>query len=218
MARTQAADYEQQRDAILDAAAATFAKYGFAGSSMAMLGAVNGASKARLYHYYAGKDAILFDLLDRYTQRLVAIARAAWDEAGAAKVPAAERLAAMVRAFMREYATSQTRHIVLLHDVDFLEEPERTKVRGQEREIVRLFRDAIALAYPGRIPQRELTAHTMMLFGMINWTFTWLKPQGPVSHAEFAESVLRVLRNGFGGKVEPGLPANGALQEIAAPL
>jgi hypothetical protein len=39
----------------------------------------------------------------------------------------------------------------------------------------------------------------MMLFGMINWTFTWLKPQGAVSHAEFAEAVLRALRSGFGG-------------------
>jgi AcrR family transcriptional regulator len=214
MARTQAADYEQQREAILDAAAGIFAKYGFAGSSMAMLGEASGASKARLYHYYPGKEAILFDLLDRYTQRLVAIARSA--EAGAGRLPGAQRLDAMVRAFMREYATSQTRHIVLLHDVDFLPERERAKVRGQEREIVRLFRDALAQAYAGRIAPRELTAHTMMLFGMINWTFTWLKPQGPVSYDEFAEAVLRVMHNGFGGGSVPA--AVSALQEAGAAL
>jgi AcrR family transcriptional regulator len=211
VARTQAADYEQQREAILDAAAETFAKYGFAGSSMAMLSAANGASKARLYHYYSSKDAILFDLLDRYTRRLVAIARAA----APAGMPAAERLDAMVRAYLAEYATSQTRHIVLLHDVDFLAEPERIKVRGQEREIVRLFRDALAQAFPGRIPPRELTAHTMMLFGMINWTFTWLKPQGPVSYREFAEVVLRSLRHGFGGDTAR---AGFGQQELATPL
>jgi len=212
MARTQAADYEQQCEAILDAAAESFAKYGFAGSSMAMVGAANGASKARLYHYYSSKDAILFDLLDRYTRRLVALARAA----APAGMPAAERLDAMVRAFLAEYATSQTRHIVLLHDVDFLAEPERTKVRGQEREIVRLFRDALAQAFPGRIPPRELTAHTMMLFGMINWTFTWLKPQGPVSYAEFADVVLRSLRSGFGG--DAAAQIGSARPEFATPL
>jgi len=215
MARTQAADYEQQRDAILDAAAGIFAKYGFAGSSMAMLGAACGASKARLYHYYPGKEAILFDLLERYTRRLVALARAA--EAEAAGLPAAQRLDAMVRAFMREYATSQTRHIVLLHDVDFLAAPERARVRDEEREIVSLFRNALAQAYAGRIAPRELTAHTMMLFGMINWTFTWLKPHGPVSYMEFAEAVLRVLRNGFGGG--GALPAAvHALHETGAAL
>lgn len=215
MARTKAANYEQQREAILEAAAAMFAKNGFPGSSMAMLGEASGASKARLYHYYSGKDAILFDLLDRYTQRLVAIARTAG--AGAASQPPTQRLDAMVRAFMREYTTSQTRHIVLLHDVDFLAEPERAKVRGQEREIVRLFRDALAEAYAGRIAPRELTAHTMMLFGMINWTFTWLKPQGPVSYTEFAEAVLRAMRNGFGGNAAAPTGV-AALQGAAAAL
>ena len=217
MARTKSADYEQQREAILDAAAATFAKYGFAGSSMAMLGGASGASKARLYHYYPSKDAILFDLLDRYTQKLIAIARSVGAETGSGRMPAAPRLDAMVRAFLDEYATSQTRHIVLLHDVDFLAEQERAKVRGQEREIVRLFRDALAKAFAGRIAQRELTAYTMMLFGMINWTFTWLKPQGPVSYPEFAEAVLRVLHHGF-GSAGAGPVAASAVQVAGAAL
>ena len=192
MARTQAANYEQQRDAILEAAASVFAKYGFAGSSMAMLGEACGASKARLYHYYPGKESILFDLLDRYTRRLIDIARTAGDSAAPAK-----RLDAMVRTYLSEYATSRTRHIVLLHDVDFLPQPERGRVRAQELEIVRLFREALKLAFPGRIAEAELTAHTMMLFGMINWTFTWLKPQGRMSYNDFAERVLRVLKQGL---------------------
>jgi AcrR family transcriptional regulator len=208
MARTQAADYEQQREAILEAAATVFAKYGFAASSMAMLGTACGASKARLYHYYPGKEAILFDLLDRYTRRLVDIAASAADS-----VPPAQRLDAMVRAFLAEYATSQTRHIVLLHDVDFLPQPGRGKVRAQELEIVRLFREAIGSAYPGRIADDELTAHTMMLFGMINWTFTWLKPQGRLSYADFAETVLRVLKHGLGS---PAASRSGARERLAA--
>jgi AcrR family transcriptional regulator len=198
MARTKAADYEQQRDAILDAAAEVFAKNGFPASSMAMLGRACGASKARLYHYYESKHAILLDLLDRYTRRLIDIAR----QVETASVPGPQRLDAMVRAFMREYATSQTRQVVLLHDVDFLAGPQRRKIRAQELEIVGLFRGAIAAAFPGRIPENLLTAHTMMLFGMINWTFTWLKPDGRLSYDDFAKTVLRVLREGIGTTME----------------
>jgi AcrR family transcriptional regulator len=209
MARTKAADYEDQRDGILDAAAAVFAKDGFAASSMAMLGDACGASKARLYHYYASKEAILFDLLDRYTLHLISLAREA-----ASGTAADRRLDAMVRAFMREYATSQTRHAVLLHDVNFLAGAQRLKIRAQELEIVSLFRSALDAAFPGRIPEHLLTAHTMMLFGMINWTFTWLKPGGRLSYADFAETVLGVLHGGIGGAhaaadAEPGL-ANAA--------
>ena len=205
MARTKAADYEQQREAILESAAGVFAKNGFTASSMAQLGEASGASKARLYHYYASKEAILFDLLDRHTRRLVAIAK----ETEATGVSGAQRLDALVRAFMREYATSQTRHVVLLHDVDFLSGPQRRRIRAQELEIVAVFRNAIAAAFPGQIAENRLTAHTMMLFGMINWTFTWLKPDGRMSYDDFAETVLRVLHNGLGqnaGRRPPGEP------------
>ncbi|MCQ4438559.1 TetR/AcrR family transcriptional regulator, partial [Clostridioides difficile] len=42
-------------------------------TSMSDLATASGTSKARLYHYYESKEAILFDLLDRYTNRLMLI-------------------------------------------------------------------------------------------------------------------------------------------------
>ncbi|MBU6437046.1 MAG: TetR/AcrR family transcriptional regulator, partial [Betaproteobacteria bacterium] len=52
-------------------------------------------------------------------------------------------------------------------------------------------------AYPQRVTKDNRTALTMMLFGMINWTFTWLKPRGRMSYAEFADEVVRTLERGF---------------------
>jgi hypothetical protein len=54
-------------------------------------------------------------------------------------------------------------------------------------------------AYPGRLNARNQTAITMMLFGMINWTFTWLRPGGPMSYAAFADEVVAVLEKGMAG-------------------
>ncbi|MDP3136789.1 MAG: hypothetical protein Q8N17_10725, partial [Burkholderiaceae bacterium] len=39
----------------------------------------------------------------------------------------------------------------------------------------------------------------MMLFGMINWTFTWLRPGGPMSYEDFAREVIAMLEHGLGG-------------------
>jgi hypothetical protein len=39
----------------------------------------------------------------------------------------------------------------------------------------------------------------MMLFGMINWTFTWLRPAGALSYEAFADEVVRLLENGLIG-------------------
>jgi hypothetical protein len=41
------------------------------------------------------------------------------------------------------------------------------------------------------------SAVVMMLFGMINWTFTWLRPAGPMSYAAFAEEVIAMLERGL---------------------
>ena len=71
MARTKAPDFEAQREQNLDLAAAAFANSSYPSTSMADLAAACGTSKARLYHYYESKEAILFDLLDRYTRRLM---------------------------------------------------------------------------------------------------------------------------------------------------
>jgi hypothetical protein len=37
----------------------------------------------------------------------------------------------------------------------------------------------------------------MMLFGMINWTFTWLRPGGALSYAGFADEVVTMLERGL---------------------
>jgi hypothetical protein len=37
----------------------------------------------------------------------------------------------------------------------------------------------------------------MMVFGMINWTFTWLKPDGRMGYREFAEQVVGMVDHGL---------------------
>ncbi|WP_370445109.1 hypothetical protein [Microcystis aeruginosa] len=37
----------------------------------------------------------------------------------------------------------------------------------------------------------------MMVFGMINWTFTWLKPDGRMGYREFAEQVVNMVDHGL---------------------
>ena len=71
MARVRAAEYDDKRDAILDRAAELFAVNGFARTSMNAISEACGASKAALYHYYVGKDALLFDILDSHIRFLL---------------------------------------------------------------------------------------------------------------------------------------------------
>ena len=209
MARPKSAFHELKRDEILDIAAQCFAERSYPAASMNDIAAASGTSKARLYHYYGSKEAILFDLLDRYTQRLLLLIAQVEATAHRRNLDDRAALHELIRAFLQEYETSATRHVALLHDTKFLGgEPDpalgvdppvsqRELILNRQRDVVAAVTRVLRRAYPQRLNPGNQTAITMMLFGMINWTFTWLRPGGPMSYAAFADEVIGMLERGL---------------------
>jgi len=208
MARPKSATHDIKRDAILDIAAQSFADRSYPAASMNEIATACGTSKARLYHYYGSKEAILFDLMDRYTQRLLSLI--ALTEATAQRRNLDDRAALheLIRAFLHEYENSATRHVALLNDTQFLSDmPDehlgvpaispRELILNRQRDVVAAVTRALRRAYPERLNVSNQTAITMMLFGMINWTFTWLRPGGPISYVAFADEVIALLEKGL---------------------
>ena len=197
MARPKSQQHELRRDAILDRAAECFARKSYPAATMNDIALACGTSKARLYHYYESKEAILFDLLDRYTHRLLAIIGQAEATAQRRSLDDRASLHELIRSFLQEYQTSATRHVALLHDAPFLGEEQRELILNRQRDVVSAVTRFLRRAYPTRLNAHNQTAITMMLFGMINWTFTWLRPGGPMSYAAFADEVIAVLERGL---------------------
>ncbi len=197
MARPKSATHELQREAILDVAAQCFAQRSYVAASMNDIATACGTSKARLYHYYSSKEAILFDLLDRYTQRL--LATIGQTEASAQRKNLDDRgaLHELIRNFLEEYESSATRHSALLGDTKFLGDAQRELILDRQRDVVSAMTRFLRRAYPQRITATNQTAVTMMLFGMINWTFTWMRPDGRMSYRAFAEEVIAMLEGGL---------------------
>lgn len=197
MARPKSATHELQREAILDVAAQCFAQRSYVAASMNDIAAACGTSKARLYHYYGSKEAILFDLLDRYTQHLLAIIGQTDASAQRKNLDDRAALHELIRNFLDQYESSATRHSALLGDTKFLGEVQRELILDRQRDVVSAMTRFLTRAYPKRITPANQTAVTMMLFGMINWTFTWMRPDGPMSYRDYAEEVVAMLERGL---------------------
>jgi AcrR family transcriptional regulator len=197
MARPRAATFEQQRDAMLAAAAQLFAERGYAATSIADLAAQFGVSKGLLYHYYRDKEHLLFDIADRYVDRLVQLTEEVKATATATAAAAPEAaLRQLIERFMVAYEHAGAFHRVLVQDVKYLSAVHRARVRTKQRQVIDAFARAIAAAAPDLAGDRLLKPVTMTLFGMMNWTFTWLRPDGPVAHAEFAPIVADLFLGG----------------------
>ena len=194
MARTKAATFDAQRAAIRDAAARLFADKGYASASIADLARACGISKALMYHYYRDKEDLLADIALSYVDRLASIV----DDVAAQRLPPAAHLRRLIEAFMAEYEHSAARHRVLVQDVKYLERAHRGRVLARQRKVVDGFAAVIAPLAPEETRAELAKPLTMILFGMINWTFTWLKDRGPLTYSGMAPLVADLFLGGIG--------------------
>jgi AcrR family transcriptional regulator len=193
MARPKAATFDLQRAAILEAATGLFATHGFHHASMADLAAACGVSKALLYHYYRDKAHILYDIADSYMDKLGGIVT----EVDAGRLAPEAHLRALILRFMQAYQHSQAQHMVLVQDVKFLDGTRREQILDKERAVVDAFARAIGALKP-RLRGRNLRIPlAMLLFGMINWSFTWLRADGPLSYEDMAALATEVFLHGI---------------------
>lgn len=199
MARGRAPGYDEQREQILTQAAELFARGGYAGTSMNMVASACGLSKPALYHYFKDKNALLLEICDAHISRLMALVT----EVDAQQLAPEPRLRALIERFVQEYAHAVNEHRVLTEDVRFLSEPDQERILNGERQVV----DSVARAVQELRPDTDkagLTkALTMLLFGMMNWMFTWLKPGGALSYDAMAPVVADLFLGGLGAVQTP---------------
>lgn len=191
MARTRAAGYDDQSALILARAAELFARRGFSATTMNDVAAACAVSKATLYHYFRDKRSLLARIALTHVQRLEALVA----DVKRLRLGPEAQLRALIERFMTAYAGAQHEHRVLTEDVKFLGDEERREVEAAEKRVVAAFAATIARVRADLTPRS--TPLAMLLFGMINWTFTWLKPEGPLTHAELAPMVVQLFLGGL---------------------
>lgn len=194
MARTKALDYEVKRAAILQSAAKLFADVGYDRSSMSQLADVCGVSKALLYHYYSGKDALLYDVIGAHLLALCEIVESADD----ANNQADDRLYLLIHALLLAYQEADHEHKVQINEMKHLPEEQQEALRDLERKLVARFADAIRGGVPG-LARHMVKPVTMSLFGMLNWHFMWFRPDGEISRDDYAQIASRLIVDGARG-------------------
>lgn len=199
MARTQAADYDERKQAIVQTAAALFAREGFNGASVADIAKKCKTSKALIYHYYKSKEAILYDVMISHVR---ALERAA-GEAIASQERPDRRLRELAHRFMALYVDAADRHKVLLNDLDHLPKAQRAEIVAVQRALIETVRKLLVEIEPAlKRKSGASTAAAMLFFGTINWTHTWFDPKGNVSAGALAEMAVDLTVGGLAKAAE----------------
>ena len=165
-----------RRQQILETAAELFAARGFHGVSVADLGAAVGISGPGLYKHFAGKDAVLAEMLVSISEELLTVGRQ--------RVAEAPDAVAAVTALVDWHVDFALRHrpLIVVQDRDWQSLPAdaRERVRILQREYVDVWATQLRMVHGDLGPDRaRAMAHAA--FGLINSTpHSGLLPDAPM--------------------------------------
>lgn len=179
------------RRGLLDAAVSVFNESGYDATSVAVLAARLGLSKAALYHHFASKEEILETAIGEALDGLEGVlrdARAATSE---------DRLAFVLQGAVRVLVANLP-SVTLLLRVRGNSEVERSALerrRAFDQAVTAIVRDAqIEGAVRADV---DASVATRLLFGMINSLIEWYRPTGQEDAEALARDVLAVALDGL---------------------
>lgn len=179
------------RRGLLDAAVSVFNESGYDATSVAVLAARLGLSKAALYHHFASKEEILETAIGEALDGLEGVlrdARAATSE---------DRLAFVLQGAVRVLVANLP-SVTLLLRVRGNSEVERRALerrRAFDQAVTAIVRDAqIEGAVRADV---DASVATRLLFGMINSLIEWYRPTGQEDAEALARDVLAVALDGL---------------------
>lgn len=193
MARTKSENFEDVREQILTSAARLFAEKGFQNTNIIEIGQACKASKSRMYHYFASKETILEEMLVSHVSTLVHAA----DGLVRSSAPPRTKFRDFVLLHLRYYYDHRDRHTVLIEDADHLPDAARSVVNAAEHKLVTFLVGILQELNPDRFKEKHVsTSHAMLIFGMLNWTYTWYRPTGKLSLDGLADQVTELCLKG----------------------
>lgn len=182
-------DRKQQR--VLAAAASVFAERGFHKASVRDVVAAAGISLAGLYHYFPSKADLLYEITARAFDSLLARLDAA--PAG----PPRQRLTTFVRNHLSFFLSRPHEMKVLVRETESLPAGLEAEVAEKKRRYYQRGHDILRELDAGSRSEEELRLATLALFGMLNWTYSWYRPERDGSPERLTERMLGLFLDGF---------------------
>ncbi len=188
------AETSDRRKQIASVAARAFSRLGYGSASIRDIAAEVGVTPAALYHHFRTKEEILYELIDGFTDDLLAML-------GRELRDARDPVVGLRRALLAHIRLLETRQVetrLVIDEKKHLAPQRLGLIVAREREVYALYRDAVvALMEQGRARALDPAVVTFSLFAVVNYFYHWFKPGGALSLREAAEQTIELLCDGL---------------------
>lgn len=195
--------FDRKMSEILEHATAVFFERGYEGASMRDLSRASGVSLAGLYHYVDSKERLLFliqhhtfvTILERLHQRLEG------------QSDPVQRLRLFIGNHLEYFIANMKAMKVLSHEDRVLTGEFGEQVQAIKREYYRICLDLVSQARAQALPPPAAEGHrdprsedrtaVVILFGMMNWLYTWYHPKIDGDAAELTAQMTAIFLHGL---------------------
>lgn len=189
---------ETRRQQIDDVASALFRERGYAATSVRQIARGVDLQGASLYAHVASKEALLWSIVLRVAERFRLAAEAAVTGPG----PAAERLAALVRAHVEIVAGEREDAAVFIQDWRFLDAPHRAEIAARRDAYEAVLRGLLlAGARDGSLRPLDGPAEAAVtgraILAALNGIAAWYHPAGALDPVAVADAYLSFFIRGL---------------------
>ena len=204
--------FDRRMSELLEHATDVFFKRGYEGASMRDLSRASGMSLAGLYHYVDSKERLLYliqrhafsTILERLRERLEG------------ETDPVQRLRIFIGNHLEYFLANMKAMKVLSHEDDVLRGEYGEQVQAIKREYYRICMDLVGKARASALQSQAVGGNgdnsrkesrgedrtqdrtaVVILFGMMNWLYTWYNPKIDGGADELTEQMTAIFLHGL---------------------
>jgi AcrR family transcriptional regulator len=184
-----------KREAVLSAAAALIGRSGYNGMSLSDLASELNVTKPTLYHYVGSKEELFSEIVARSQRMTIDFMKSVVEQ----ETTGYEKLRRIMLGYA-EIVNSDFGTCLIFANSPELGAKTRAEIRKRAREANALILQAFDEGNEDgtlAIDDPSLTLQT--LFGALNWSPSWFKPDGRLPLEAVAERQIDILLNGVRG-------------------
>ncbi|UTH12796.1 TetR/AcrR family transcriptional regulator [Macrococcus equipercicus] len=179
--------HEDLQSRLIQSALILFEENGFKNTTVNSIVIHSGSSKGGFYHHFKSKDELLYRIHESFINHVNRLV----DELEQKDLPPAEKLDYILTHFIFVYDHYKA-HITVFNDENkYLADEYKTEIVASRRKFKSAIETIIIEGQAADVFTKDIhpTVITMSILGMVNWMYTWYKPDGRKSLEDIAEEM-----------------------------
>jgi AcrR family transcriptional regulator len=148
--------------------------------------------KGALYHHIKSKEDLLYELTARHVEEGLAIA----EQILRSEASPEERLRRLARQQLRTVADSQEEVTIFFREQNALTGERRERMSALRHRVEDIWRELLQEGVDQGVLRSADPVVVKGILGLINYTFVWFDPRGPLSPDEIADRLIDLVLHG----------------------